>query len=162
MRKTVLTCALIIGVLFLACTKQAEVKDVPFQTLAKGIWGGPGDPSDRVILDAAAVEEIWAQFKPDVGKPAPLPGVDFENEMILATFAGQKPTGGYFTEIKAVRDSGKEIQVHVTETEPPSDVSVITVLTHPYHIVKIPRTDKPVTFVHSEAVGKTEGTEKTE
>ncbi len=162
MKGYALTCCLLIGALFLSCGKGAEPRNIPFATLAKGTSGGPSEPSDMIVRDAAVLESLWVTISPEPEKAAPLPAVDFGVDMVIAVFAGQKPSSGYAIEVKSIQDVGESIHVQVVDTKPPPEVATMTVITHPYHVVKLPKLDKPVKFFHSEVTGKIGGSQGTE
>jgi len=64
----------------------------------------------------------------------------------LAIFGGQKPTGGFAVEIIKVQKGRDKIKVFFRETVPPPDAILAQVFTQPYHIVKVEKSDLPVTF----------------
>lgn len=78
-------------------------------------------------------------------RPKP-PEVNWEEEMVLATVMGFQTTGGGpSTTITDVIENRCHIEVQVTEAWIPGPLDVIT---NPYHLVKIPRSLKEVTFTH--------------
>jgi hypothetical protein len=76
-----------------------------------------------------------------------LPSVDFSRQMVLAAFMGRKPTGGYTVQITRVVAENGTITVTVRETAPSPNTPVIQVLTHPFHIVVVPKVNGTVRFV---------------
>ncbi|HDD57113.1 MAG TPA: protease complex subunit PrcB family protein [Thermoplasmatales archaeon] len=75
-----------------------------------------------------------------------IPVIDFTKNMVLAVFMGQRCTGGFAVEIKKIEKYSSELVVLFTDTEPASKAEVTTVLTQPYHIVKIRKVNLPVKF----------------
>ena len=81
--------------------------------------------------------------------PAPnAPEVDFSEEMVIAIFSGEKPTGGYSIEITKVELDEDEVTIFFEEVSPEPGQPVTEALTQPFHIVKINRIDDlPVKFM---------------
>lgn len=76
----------------------------------------------------------------------PLPKIDFQHEIVIAVFQGEKPTGGYKIEITKMVESDKNLIVYVETTSPCHNEEVTEALTYPCHIVKTKMTNKEVIF----------------
>ncbi len=76
----------------------------------------------------------------------PAPQIDFANHTVLAVFQGMKPSGGYGLNITQVEDTDSQVVVTVVERVPGALCYVTLGITHPYQIVQIPKTQKPVDF----------------
>jgi hypothetical protein len=120
--------------------------NIPVQKEWTGVQSGVAKPSNQVIEDAEAWRKIWKEIHARQ-KPAPdVPEIDFDKQTVLAVFMGRKPTGGYATKITRITDTGKRIEATVQEHAPgPGDI-VTQALTSPYHMVAVPKTEKPVVF----------------
>lgn len=73
--------------------------------------------------------------------------IDFSKEMVVIANFGQKPSGGYEIEIKKVSENEKNVLVNVTETTPGENCMTTSILTSPFHLVTVPRSDKEITFI---------------
>jgi len=80
-------------------------------------------------------------------KPA-VPKIDFEKEMVIAVFMGERKSGGYEIKITKIIKTEKEIVVEVEEKEPPRESLQSMALTQPYHIAVIKSSPLPVRFQH--------------
>lgn len=69
--------------------------------------------------------------------------IDFEHEDVLAVFEAIKTTNGYHIEIIKVEEYEKELRVTIQRLQKGGDA---TVMTQPFHIVKIPKRSKPILF----------------
>ena len=69
--------------------------------------------------------------------------IDFNKFQIIAVFDNIKTAGGYSVDITTVVENQNDIVVTIKHL---SNGGIITVMTQPFHIVKIPRTTKPVIF----------------
>ncbi len=81
-----------------------------------------------------------------MGHSAIPPEIDFNEEMILVVFQGEKSTGGYGIEINKIVEKENAIEVLVIETLPGYGCMVTEALTSPYHIVKLQKSTKEVIF----------------
>jgi hypothetical protein len=118
-------------VLALAFTPR-EAEPLKVTSIAKG----PNSQIEELKTVAVrSVEEwtaLWKAHAPDTKPPA----VDFKQSMVLAVFAGTKPTAAFGIEIAQVDARESEVVVTYAETAPgPSDM-VAQMLTTPFHIVR--------------------------
>ena len=102
-----------------------------------------------VIKNENDWKALWNSHASLLLPPKEPPLVDFQTEMIVAVFSGEKGTGGYGIEITRIEeDSAKHVvQVFVRESKPPAGAIVVQALSQPCHIVKLTRVELPVTFV---------------
>ncbi|MCS7167558.1 MAG: protease complex subunit PrcB family protein [Gemmatales bacterium] len=109
----------------------------------RGIYSDARMPARLVIKDPRTWAEIWRLTSNE--DP---PRIDFRRFMVIACFMGQRPTGGYAVEITGVYydRSLDRIIVQVTQFVPGPGAIVPQVITSPYHMVLVPRLDKPVHF----------------
>lgn len=114
---------------------------IAFETVAKGAQG-PTAAGRHVARSEAEFAGTWRDA--GGGEPPSLAGVDFATQMVLAAFQGQHPTAGYQIEITAVDAS---YQVVVEATEPAEGCITAQVLTAPFHVVAVPRSDTAPTFI---------------
>jgi hypothetical protein len=116
-------------------------------------WGsatcGIDKPARLVIKDAKAWAELWNNVHSRVTPRPPVPDVDFQKHMVIAVFMGMRPTGGYSISVAKVQFDKQtdKLVVTVEEIAPSPGSIVIQLITQPYHIVVVPRTDKEVQFV---------------
>jgi hypothetical protein len=117
--------------------------------LGKGSQSGVRERKFVVIKSESDWKALWNSHASLSVPPKKPPLVDFQTEMIVAVFSGEKSTGGYSIEITRIEeDSTKHaLEVIVHESKPPSGAMVIQALTQPYHIVKLTRIELPVAFV---------------
>lgn len=134
--------------------KTPRVRQVAGVKLVKGIlreWrgsqSGMTEKAQQVVRTRAEWERLWAQIRAGEVPPPPAPKIDWTNEMVLALFMGQRPTGGYGVAIQSVEYGTKEIVVRYEETAPPPDAITIQVLTQPWVAAVVKRSNLPVRFV---------------
>ena len=73
--------------------------------------------------------------------------IDFDNEDVLAVFEEIKNYGGYSIDIVKVEEQEKKVVVTIDRLLKGGDATVIT---QPFHIVKIAKVNKPIVFVEVE------------
>ena len=101
---------------------------------------------NMVISDTVA----WNQLKSKMDSVNNVTGtfteteIDFSNYLILAAFSEVRPSSGYSIEIKNIVEYSANITATI-ENVYPSGV-VLPVLTQPYHVVKIPKSNKQIVF----------------
>ena len=129
--------------------KIEDVKlDSEFETIAKGTQSGYNKRDSLVIKDQAEWEKIWNLHTSNLDQIPHVPEVDLNTDMVIAIFRGEFPTSGYLTEIAQINESNDKIEVIVTETDEVKGM-VLDVLTYPYHIIKVKKSDLPVNFVYN-------------
>ena len=124
------------------CSVPAE--KILFETIAQGTRSGieGASPQLRVARSGADWEALWEEHWADMETP-PLPALDFENEMAIAVVNGA-PTGGQFLFINGVLLGDTEWVVRATQLALEGCGALM--ITQPYHIVRVPRTELPVSL----------------
>jgi hypothetical protein len=115
----------------------------------KGLSGGVTKAADRVIRTPAEWTAMWRESHSNQVPPPAAPRVDFDREMVLAVFMGERPTGGHAITIEDVAFGDKEIRVTVWEQSPPPDALTTQAFTQPFHIVVVKKSALPVKFVRT-------------
>lgn len=121
-------------------------EELGFTTISVGSRSGHTSQANYVVQDSQAWVDLWNQHMLFMVEPMPLPEVDFSENMIVAVFMGEVSTGGYALRIYDIVETESSVVVKMERTEPGPTCIVPQVLTQPYHIVQIAKTDKPVTF----------------
>jgi uncharacterized membrane protein len=112
-------------------------------TLAKGEDSRLVEPRRFVIRDPQAFAAVWTAH---AGSDLRMPRVDFEEQMVVAVFAGGRPTPGYGIAVAGTRREPDALVIFVDETGPEPSGVAAQVLSSPYHIAAIPRDDGEIRF----------------
>jgi len=112
-------------------------------TVTQGESSEITDPARHVVRDSAAWHALWSAH---AGRGSAPPSVDFTARMVVAAFAGERPTPGHRIEIAGVRQEGASLVVNVDDVPPPRGTVAAQVITTPFHIVTLPRHDGDVRF----------------
>ena len=119
-----------------------QPSSVSVRPIVKGPSSGIGEPRQAIARSADEWEKLWAEHAGNRERPA----VDFSREMVVALFAGTRPTAGYSVEIVGVRGEGDTTIVEYRESAPPRDAITAQVMTSPFVIVAIPKSAGIVRF----------------
>lgn len=152
--------SLVAAIVFLAScsnltsTKPATItsgdeQSISFQVLSKSfrLGGPPAEPSFVLVRDSQGLDTL----KPMVSEQdrTLVQAVNLEGQVILAAFAGGKPSGGYSITIDNVAIVGDELVIRVLLQENDPSFPKIEATTSPYTLVTIDKTlitDKIVRF----------------
>jgi len=115
---------------------------ISFQTVRKGLFCGLRGAGYRVIQNAEEWDEICRKcFPPDVVPPE----INFSNTTVIAVFMGECPTSGFDIEVKEITDTIFRVVVKVAWITY-TGKAVLQVFTSPFHIIKVQKINKPITF----------------
>jgi len=127
------------------------VADRRVQTIAKGEDSRLVEPRRFVIRDSQAFAAVWTAH---AGTDAGLPRVDFDAQMVVAVFAGERPTPGFAITVAGTQRESDALVVLVEETSPASSEVAAQVLTSPYHIAALARDDGEIRFDTPDPTGQ--------
>jgi len=140
----------IISLMFMA-SKQSPSnypKEIEYTKIASGYYSNIGEPYTRIFNNTKDWNRYYSLFKPSSKAPnTPLPQIDFGKYTVIAIGLGELVTGGTNIKILGIGKLKNVIQVTFRETRPGMGCIVSQAINQPYYIVKIPKTDKPITFV---------------
>lgn len=110
-------------------------------------WSHPHAKAEQLVFRSQ--DELAKVWVADGGKKEDLPKVDFEKEMAIAVFAGEKPNSGYGVKIEkvAVDQDTKVLDVLFNESAPDPGKMYAQVLSYPCQVVVVKRTEGKVNFV---------------
>ena len=124
-----------------------QIVRVSFVTVEQGVRSGLRERKFVTVVTAKEWKDLWLAHQSGVSSGPQAPQVDFQEEMVVGVFSGEKRTGGYGIEIKRVElNAGKQLVILWVETAPAPGAMVLQALTQPYHIVRIKRQNLPVAF----------------
>lgn len=126
--------------------KMPSAQEIPFETIAQGVYSGYTDKATMAINQEVVFSDLWAKMNSIYTSAPPLPQIDFAKETALAVFMGQKSSGGYLIEIAKIAEENERVVVFVKEAKPPPSSVVTLALTQPYHIVKTGKITKSIEF----------------
>jgi len=122
---------------------------VPFVTVEQGTSSGIRDARFLVVRTEKAWKDLWAAHAAAVTPPPAPPAIDFAQEMVVAVFSGERPTGGSRVQIQGVETQSRQNVIIVTyqQSDAPSGAMTTQVLTQPFHMVKAKKSEGLPTFM---------------
>lgn len=91
----------------------------------------------------------WAGFWSQVGQDPPR-NLNEETEMAVAVHAGERPTGGYVVRILKAEVEAGDLAIVYAVQAPSRDRLATQVMTAPWAVAIVPRTDRNVVFKQGE------------
>ena len=110
-------------------------------TVEKGYRSGVRDPLQVVIRNQDEWNAFWKRHSVTNPNPAPAANVDFDREMVVGIFLGEKSTGGYEVEIIQAERGDSSLYFYYREKIPMPGAMVTQVLTQPFHLVRVAKYD---------------------
>ena len=129
--------------------EQTELILVQHEIVAHGaLYGGGEEHIQESTIVINSLEE-WEALKANmnsinnVSEGFKIKEIDFNNYTVIACFDQVRPSGGFSIKVKTITESSTQITVYLDKTSP--DMPATSVLTQPYEIVMIEKTnDLPV------------------
>jgi hypothetical protein len=139
-------------ILFLAfsCDEDSQPRTFEVVTIGKGYLSGNGveniSKQNIVVTNQIDWSELIEAMNTlnDVSSSFTEINIDFSRFQIVAAFEEIKYSGGHSIDITEVIETEHSIEVKVENLNKGNLTSIVT---QPYHIVKIPKSDKQVVFV---------------
>jgi len=115
------------------------------------VWVADGGDKERMPRRYDEIGEI--RVFDEAGKKERPRGINFDKDMVLAVFAGEKPTGGYGVKIEKVVHAAakKTVWVIYSERTPEPGSAVTQALTYPSHVVAVRKVEGEVKFVKADS-----------
>jgi hypothetical protein len=130
---------------FAAVPLIALTAGVPFHTVTKGDGGAStiGKRSNLTIKTSSRWTDLWI----DLGEQGAPRRVDFKRYMLVAVTEARQVSGGRDIKVESVsRTASGGYSVQAVETSPGRGCFTPSVITRPYHVVRVPRVAGRVSF----------------
>ena len=125
--------------------------EVSFETIDPGGGYNYEERDNFAIRDAVTWENLWLDLYSGHIPIPEVPAVNFTSEILIAVFQGERGSSGYLTNITRITMTIAYYKVYVDEIHPGEDCGLLTVMTYPYHIIKISDLplNLPIRFVYN-------------
>jgi hypothetical protein len=124
-----------------------DMVQLKITSLSCGSFCGIEYAGDIIITSGEDWANLWEKVHLGIYPKKQLPQVDFSRETVLAVFMGTRSTGGYSIEITRAHKKNGVINAVVETSSPAPGDLVTTVITQPFHIVKINTAEKDIEIV---------------
>ena len=151
-------CAFLFGVLGCSSTiqpsKTLKKEEIVFSTISKGTLFGNG--IEGILEEKFTIknEKQWQVFLNKINSVNNVSSsfseinINFSNHNIICVFDTIRNTGGYAIEIERVFVEKKNLNIVYNKKEPGPMEMVTTIITQPYHIVKIEKRGEDHKFIN--------------
>ncbi len=125
--------------------------EVPFEVVDQSGGYSYETRDNFAITNSTYWESLWQFLYSGHSHPPDVPVVNFSSEMLIAVFQGVRGSSGYMTNITRIIMNNAYYLVYVDEIHPGENCGTLTVMTYPYHIVKISDhpLNLPVQFIYN-------------
>lgn len=120
---------------------------IAFTVLSEGTSCAIHQARQEVIRDRDALMGLLREMQP--GRPVGIARADFSRQMVVAVFAGDKPTGGYALTADGANESSPGwLQIHLREVAPSPDARCAGApgTTQPFVLIAVDSADASVSF----------------
>jgi hypothetical protein len=100
------------------------------------------DYREVVVRDGQAWHALWQEM----GQYGDAPKINFDTSMVVGVLGGEKPSAGYGVTITTATERAEDVLVQYETTEPPPGSINPQMVTHPFALSVVARSDKPVRF----------------
>ena len=151
-------CIFLFGVLGCSSTiqpsKTLKKEEIVFRTISKGTLFGNG--IEGILEEKFTIknEKQWQVFLNKINSVNNVSSsfseinINFSNHNIICVFDTIRNTGGYAIEIERVFVEKKNLNIAYNKKEPGPMEMVTTIITQPYHIVKIEKRGEDHKFIN--------------
>ncbi|MFT6501526.1 MAG: hypothetical protein ACJASQ_001638 [Crocinitomicaceae bacterium] len=107
-------------------------------------YGAEGIEEGGVVINSLEEWNALTTKMNSVNKAIKEQSIDFNRVTVLAYFDQIRGSGGYTVQIATATKTGKKIQAQIKKASPEGDA--IEIMTQPFHIVIIQKSDEKVSF----------------
>jgi hypothetical protein len=129
--------------------REALIDFQPLSPLVHQIYSGFREPAQFAVRDLEQWSDVWNRAFAAMAEIPPRPTVDFSSEMILVAAQGVRGSSGYDVSIDRIRSGDDGLIVDVTVTAPHRRCMVLTVVTSPVMMVRVPASSRIRFFEHT-------------
>ena len=113
----------------------AEIEPVSF---LNGQLSGIESSKNILVTNERDWEQLWIKMHANEIPVPPVPPIQFSDSFIIATFQGNRSTGGYSSRIYRMENKSGFLDVYIRETVPGKNCMVTMGITQPYDMVMVP------------------------
>lgn len=116
-----------------------------YQILEEGITSGDVEAGIKIMKNRDELTEFWKNInfsRPSVA----LPEINFDVNYAVAVVSEMKPTGGFYLHLEKVEDLEDKVIALLKESSPGSGCFTTEIITQPFSLFVISKTDKEIIF----------------
>jgi len=132
-------------------TQEATVSSkIEFTILKEGTNSGFKTAENKVINSTEEFSKIWKILFQNYMETPPLPKVDFRAYSAILVTIGEQNSGGYTINVKSITASKTQEKVIVNTSIPGKSCMTTSVMTYPFQLIMLPKTNGQVSFEKKE------------
>lgn len=144
---------LFFAIIIAGCSGEGgDGKKLPMELVINGTYSGVEAKKELILNNNDEYQKLMSEVYNNLDQMPRIPVVDFTKYTLIAVFIGPRNTGGYMVNIDSINDGNKSVSVSVVEETPGKNCNTMQIVTRPYTIVKIPKTDKKAVFTYKQIV----------
>ncbi|MCI0530297.1 MAG: protease complex subunit PrcB family protein [Nitrospira sp.] len=120
-----------------------------FETIARGVSSRITVERFEVIREQNIWDQLWALH---AGYDSSAPIINFHKEHVIVAHLGGRSSSGYEVRIIKIEKEMGNLAIHYEELKPGLRCIVAQVITHPYHIIKMERSENNSLFIRTERI----------
>lgn len=132
----------------LVIVDKSLIEKTSFTKILSGSHSNILDKKNIIIKSQEDLESIYSTINSTRSPNHKIPEIDFTKNYVLGLFMGSKTSGGFDVMVSSVVKNEKDITIYYVNISPSGMVT--NVITHPFYLASIPKTDKPIKFVSTE------------
>jgi len=133
----------------------AAEQEIEFEILDMGDVSGYGEEAYLVVVSEADWINIWKKHASICTSQEQPQEIDFTKNFVICAFMGKRPTTGYSINVEKIWTDGEKVFVEVVKRCPPEGLAVCEMVTCPYVMVLVERTEMPFVFQVVDESGET-------
>lgn len=134
----------ILSFIVLSCSSGMNKSNITYKVIHSGDHSSIQGKEFVLIEDNEDYISAIEKLNIDESEYDKLLNVDFKTNNVCLLFLGERNTGGYAISVDDIKKKQKTLFIKIKETSPEKNSNVITVITHPYCLVVIPKLKKIV------------------
>jgi len=119
-------------------------ESIDFITILSGEHSNMMKPNQVIIRDEESLKLLYKKLNETFFPPIQVPKIDFEKNIFLALYMGSRTSGGFSINVDHITASQSKLLVYYNENGPQSMATAV--MTQPFCLVKIERTELPIHF----------------
>lgn len=130
---------IIISITLLSCSSAMDKSNVTYKVLHSGQNTSIENKEFLLIENNEDYISAIEKLNIDESDYDKLLNVNFKSNNVCILFLGARSTGGYSIEVDYIKQKEKMLFIKTKEIAPEKHSNVITVITHPYCIISLPK-----------------------
>ncbi len=126
--------------------EEFNLKNIEFTILKEGTNSGYKQLGNVLIYKLSRLDMVWDSLFLNYSRKPPIPVIDFEIKQLVWIGMGEQRSGGYSIKVKSVIERKKELIINIIESKPGKTCMTTSVITQPYQLIEIPKTNKKIIY----------------